>query len=120
MENVVLDCWLLDAVDDDFTAIWELSSVLQQRQSCIDKENVLHQLTDRLLSLYKSNFIRFYQGILYNGDELEVNVVINYTFIENEVKDVNNSDINQPITKVYITEAGRVFYLSRCDANMFN
>lgn len=120
MENLFIDCWLLDAVDDDFAAIWELASVLQQRQPTISEDGILYQLSSRLSYLYDKNFIKFYQGIIYNGDEIEITATINSLFIKEEVSDVFNYDIHKPIIKIYVTEIGRVFYLSQCKSSLFD
>ena len=62
-------CWILDDVDADFSAIWELVSVFQQRQPAIDAADILEQLRQALTELQQHDYVRFYEGIYFNGDE---------------------------------------------------
>ena len=117
VRDTYLDCWILDEVETDFTTIWELVSVFQQRQLTLTTSDVLMQIKERLNYLYSLELLSFYQGIIFNGDEIPVTVNITYDFIFEQSGDWKNPALKQ--IKMHITPLGRKTFLDNCSPEAF-
>lgn len=107
-----IDCWILDEVETDFLTIWELVSVLHQRQTNLSVSDILIQVRERLSHLYSLNYLTFYRGIKFNGDEHIIEVNITDDFVLEQSEDWKSASEDQ--VKMYITDLGRKMYLNTC------
>ena len=107
-----IDCWILDEVETDFLTIWELISALHQRQTNLSVSDILIQVRERLSHLYDLNYLTFYRGVKFNGDERIVEVNITDGFVLEQSEDWKNASEDQ--IKIYITDLGRTVYLNTC------
>ena len=112
-------CWILDDVDADFSAIWELVSVFQQRQPAVGSADILEQLRHALTELQQHDYVRFYEGIHFNGDEKPFTPVLTANFIATQAEIWKNQDWSVKQVKLYITDSGRAFFLRHCDSTFF-
>jgi len=112
-------CWVLDDVDADFSAIWELASVFQQRQPAVDSAHILEQLRHTLTELQQHDYVRFYEGTHFNGDEKPFTPVLTAAFIAAQAEDWENQDWAVMQVKLHITDSGRAFFLTHCDSTYF-
>ena len=112
-------CWILDDVDADFSAIWELVSVFQQRQPAVDSADIFEQLRHALTYLQEHDYVRFYEGIHFNGDERPFTAVLTSDFIAAQAEDWKNLDGSVKQVKLYITDNGRTYFLTHCDSTYF-
>ena len=112
-------CWILDDIDADFSAIWELVSVFQQRQPAVDSVDTFEQLRLALTDLQQHDYLRFYDGIHFNGDERPFIAVLTSDFIAAQAEDWKNLDVSVKQVKLYITDSGRAYFLTHCDSTYF-
>ena len=112
-------CWILDDVDADFSAIWELVSVFQQRQPAVNAADILEQLRQALTELQQQDYVRFYEGTHFNGDEKPCTPVLTADFMAAQAEDWKNQDWSVKQVKLYITDSGRAFFLTHCDSTFF-
>jgi hypothetical protein len=112
-------CWILDDVDADFSAIWELVSVFQQRQPGVNSADLTEQLRHALTELQQHDYLRFYEGIHFNGDEKPFTPVLTADFMAAQAEDWKNQDWSVKQVKLSITDSGRAFFLRHCDSTFF-
>ena len=112
-------CWILDDVDADFSAIWELVSVFQQRQPAVDSADIVKQLRNALVALQQQDYVRFYEGIHFNGDETPFTPVLTADSMAVQAGDWKNQDWSVKQVKLYITDSGRAFFLTHCNSTFF-
>lgn len=114
-----LCCWILDDVDADYSAIWEVVSVCQQRQPMLPVMALHQQLYEALSALQQHDYVRFYEGVHFNGDEKCITPVLTLDFIAAQAEAWKNLDWVIPQVKLSITDSGRAFFLQHCDRTFF-
>jgi hypothetical protein len=112
-------CWILDDVDADYSAIWEVVSVCQQRQPLLSAVDLHRQLYEALSALQQHDYIRFYEGVYFNGDEKRITPLLTLDFLAAQAEAWKNLDWAIPQVKLYITDSGRAFFLQQCDRTFF-
>jgi len=121
MENNFLpvDCWILDEIETDFTAMWDIVSVLSQRQPQLSIAAIYAQISQRLSWLFKRNYFLVYEGVDFNGDEMSISVNFSSELIKTQAEEWKNTDSTEKQIKIYITDLGRKLYLENCHARHF-
>jgi|GEM_PF-3858785 len=112
-------CWLLNDVEDHFTAIWELLSIFQQRQARLSAAEIQQQVHNGLIELYDHGYVQFYEGTTFTGEEMVVMPNLTVDFIATQVEVSKSADWSVKEVKVTITASGLAYYLMHCDASFF-
>jgi hypothetical protein len=112
-------CWILDEVDADFSAIWELVSVFQQRQPGVHSADLTEQLRHALTELQQHDYVCFYEGTHFKGDEKPCTPVLTSEFMAAQAEDWKNQDWSVKQVKLAITDNGRAFFLRHCESTFF-
>ncbi|QKG52348.1 hypothetical protein [Hymenobacter sp. BRD67] len=113
--NVLLvDCWILDEIETDYSPMWDLVSVLSQRQPQLSEEAIYTQLSQRLNWLFEQNYFSAYEGLIFNGDEVRINIRFSFELVKKQAKDWTNANHTEKQLRIYITDLGRKYYLENC------
>lgn len=112
-------CWILDEVEAHFLSVWELISVFQQRLPELQEAEIQRQLQHGLAVLQQNNYVQFFEGVHFIGEEVTVAPAITANFIAFQAQAWQNLDYSAKQIKLYITDSGRAFFLECCTASFF-
>lgn len=120
MEEKNINCFVLDAVLEDYHPVWEILSVLNQRLSGKSESRTIDLLVDSLSLLFDSNCIAMYEGYKFHGEQKLIDQFkIDKQFVMNHKDDWKNKEYQGIDYRIAITDKGIEFLDNNCSSDLF-
>jgi hypothetical protein len=116
-----LDCWVLNEVDSDYSAVWMILSILRRRLPDTDESTVEKLLNETLSSLLERRLVKVYTGTDFSGEEVDLELSeLPEDFVCSHKDDWKNKRVGDADYRFLITDEGLDLYLNNCSSDYFD
>jgi hypothetical protein len=113
-------CWILDCVENDYSYLWEIRSVLEQRLGGVDKAKLDEYLFTGLSSVLAQGYVGAFEGVAFRGEQKRVaEFTLSVAFVEQHKNAWKTEvDVEQDI-RFLISDTGVEYYRQGCPPQYF-
>ena len=111
----LVNCNILNTVEDDFQTIWEIKSVIKNKLNEQDDELTNEFILSSLKYLLLNKLIKAYEGYNFQGEESEIvdfKITLDFIILHND--DWKNTEYKGSDIRFYITQIGIDYLSNNC------
>jgi hypothetical protein len=115
-----IECWILDCVENEYSYLWEIRSVIEQRLVDVDKVKLDEYLFLGLSSVLTQGYVLAFAGIDFRGEEqLVPGFSVSTAFVEQHKKAWQAGvEVDQDV-RFLISDTGFEHYRQGCPPEYF-